>query len=227
MVNKLADSRRQLLAILALMSLISIGFSVVRIITTGTTTYWFLIWNLFLAWLPMLLAWWLVGRLRQQRWQQPTNLLITALWLGFLPNAFYITSDIIHLQDMSRTGSLYDLVMLVSFAFSGLVLGYLSLFAVHAHLRRRFSSRATWFMTQAILLLCSFAIYLGHYLRWNSWDVLINPAGILFDVSEPFVNPAAHPQVFTTTLMFFVLLSGFYIVIYKLFRLAQAGSADL
>jgi uncharacterized membrane protein len=72
-----------------------------------------------------------------------------------------------------------------------------------------------------VLLLCSFAIYLGRYLRWNSWDVLFNPAGLVFDVSEPFINPTSHPQVFTTTLMFFVLLASIYIVCYQLVALAR------
>jgi uncharacterized membrane protein len=62
---------------------------------------------------------------------------------------------------------------------------------------------------------------MGRYLRWNSWDVLFNPAGLIFDVSEPFVNPAGHPQVFTTTLMFFVLLGSIYAVGYQLVSLAR------
>jgi uncharacterized membrane protein len=82
-------------------------------------------------------------------------------------------------------------------------------------------------MVAVVLLLCSFAIYLGRYLRWNSWDVLINPAGIIFDVSEPFISPTSHPQAFTTTLMFFVLLGSIYAVIYRLIQIARASSHDL
>jgi uncharacterized membrane protein len=68
------------------------------------------------------------------------------------------------------------------------------------------------------LLLCSFAIYLGRDLRWNSWDILINPGSLLFDVSDRFLHPGAHPRTFVTTLTFFVLLGTFYIVVRSLAR---------
>jgi uncharacterized membrane protein len=66
-----------------------------------------------------------------------------------------------------------------------------------------------------ILLLCSFAIYLGRYLRWNTWDILVNPAGILFDVSDRFINPAAYPRTFSTTACFFVLLGSAYVFVWS------------
>jgi uncharacterized membrane protein len=61
-----------------------------------------------------------------------------------------------------------------------------------------------------MLWLSSFAIYLGRDLRWNSWDVLVNPAGFLFYLSERVIDPMDHPEAFTTTLMFFVFLAGVY-----------------
>jgi len=87
---------------------------------------------------------------------------------------------------------------------------------VHQQLRRRLWNWQASIVVGLVLLLCSFAIYLGRYLRWNSWDVLANPAGLIFDASEPFVTPGAHPQAFTTTLMFFVLLVSIYAAGYEL-----------
>jgi len=72
------------------------------------------------------------------------------------------------------------------------------------------------------LLLCSFAMYLGRIFRLNTWDVLINPAGLLFDVSDQFVNPAQHPQFLTTTLLFFALLIGIYAVLWQVIKAVQA-----
>lgn len=227
MAKKLPSSRLRLVLVLLLSSVVSIGFFVGRVLAVGDYNYWFMTWNLFLAWLPLLFAWWLVVRLGHSRWISPGNLVITALWLGFLPNAFYIASDIVHLESQAQISLLYDVVMLVSFTFSGFILGYLSLFAVHMQLKKRLGRWPAHWLVAGTILLCSFAIYLGHYLRWNSWDVLINPAGLLFDVSEPFISPGAHPQVFTTTAMFFVLLSSFYVAIYQLVKIAKAGSSDL
>lgn len=214
-----AFPRQQLLVTLGLSSAISLGFLAGRMFATQSWTYWFLAWNLALAWLPLVFGWWLLSRLPRQRWATPGNIVLTLLWLGFLPNTFYIASDIIHLSQ--HAASLYDVVMFLSFTFNGFLLGYVSLFGVHQRLRQRFGSRTAGWLVATTLLVCSFAIYLGRYLRWNSWDVLLNPAGVIFDVSEPFVNPSSHPQVFTTTLMFFVLIGSIYAVCYRLVAIGR------
>jgi uncharacterized membrane protein len=221
MAVKLAGTRNRLLMILGLSSAVSVALFIGRVMATQEWTYWFLVWNLFLAWIPLGLAWWLVARLRHKPWLSAGNIILSLLWVGFLPNAFYIASDMVHLTNTGPISLLYDVVMFISFTFNGFILGYLSLYAVHNRLKKRFSNQAAFGMVAAVLLLCSFAIYLGRYLRWNSWDVLFNPAGLVFDVSEPFINPTSHPQVFTTTLMFFVLLASIYIVCYQLVALAR------
>ena len=221
MSAKSGQNRHQLLVTLSLSSVVSVGLFLGRVIATHQLTYWFLVWNLALAWLPLAFAWWLMARLKTTPWLSFSNLLLTFLWLAFLPNAFYIASDIIHLTEVGKISLLYDVVMFLSFTFNGFILGYTSLFGIHGQLKKRLSGVMSTWVVAGVLLLCSFAIYLGRYLRWNSWDVLTNPSGIIFDVSEPFINPSNHPQVFTTTLMFFVLLSSIYAVCYQLVRLAR------
>jgi uncharacterized membrane protein len=177
--------------------------------------YWYLNWNLFLAWLPLLLAWWLSKYLKKHSWQNWQALLLTLLWLGFLPNSFYILSDIMHMQTDFITNPLYTTVMMVSFSLNGLILGFMSLYIIHKQLLKRIKKVNAHIIIASILLLCSFAIYLGRYLRWNTWDVLINPAGLLFDVSDRITNPVAHPQTLTTTVIFFALLDSVYAVIWQ------------
>lgn len=217
--------RQQLLITLGLSSAVSLGLLVARFIATQQTTYWFLAWNLVLAWVPLGLAWWLIARLRTTPWLNFWNLLLTVLWLGFLPNAFYIASDIIHLTETGNISILYDVVMFLSFTFNGFVLGYLGLYGIHQQLQKRLGRQASYTVAAGVLLLCSFAIYLGRYLRWNSWDILVNPAGLIFDVSEPFVNPSNYPRAFTTTAMVFVLLMSVYAVSYQLVKLAKHNQA--
>ncbi|HSX23761.1 MAG TPA: DUF1361 domain-containing protein, partial [Candidatus Saccharimonadales bacterium] len=76
-----------------------------------------------------------------------------------------------------------------------------------------------------VFALISFAIYLGRSLRWNTWDLLVNPAGLLFDISERVLHPLSHPQVFVTTLTFFVLLTSIYLVVWN-FLAAITMTAD-
>jgi len=217
--------RQQLLITLGLSSAVSLGLLAARFIATQQTTYWFLAWNLVLAWVPLGIAWWLIARLRTTPWLSFWNLFLTALWIGFLPNAFYIASDIIHLTETGTVSILYDVVMFLSFTFNGFVLGYLGLYGIHQQLKKRLGRQISYTVVAGVLLLCSFAIYLGRYLRWNSWDILVNPAGLIFDVSEPFVNPSNYPRTFTTTAMVFVLLMSVYAVSYQLVKLAKHNQA--
>jgi uncharacterized membrane protein len=185
--------------------------------------YAFLLWNLLLGWAPLLFAWWLKQRLSQGRWLTWQNLLLTGLWLGFLPNSFYLVSDLIHLHSTGEVSLLYDAVMFFSFIFNGYVAGFASVYLVHRELLRRLNVWRAHALVAFVLLLCSFAIYLGRNLRWNTWDVLVNPFGILFDVSDRIINPLAHPQVFTTTFTFFILLTSMYAVIWQ-FVVALRGN---
>jgi uncharacterized membrane protein len=121
-----------------------------------------------------------------------------------------MVSDYIHLEDMARVSVLYDALTFTCFIINALILGFASLYMVQTLLRSRISRLQNELFAATMLLLSSFAIYLGRDLRWNSWDVLVNPAGILFDISERVIDPMDHPEVFTTTLMFFIFLAGLY-----------------
>lgn len=170
----------------------------------------YLLWNLFLAWTPLIVVIWLVSGLRRRLWSDWLPLTLTLVWLLLLPNSFYMISDFVHVQEVARADLLYDVVMFTSFIFTGVLIGFCSLYIVHAELRRRVAARAANACIAVILLLCSFAIYLGRDLRWNSWDVLTNPAGILFDVSDHVIHPLQSGDMYTTTLSFFVLLASLY-----------------
>lgn len=184
-------------------------------------TYSYLIWNLVLAWLPLLLVLWLVRVLHSRVWSSWLPLLITLAWLGFLPNSFYMITDFIHLYEVPRVNVLFDIVTFTSFILNGLILGYLSLYLVHAEFLKRLNRRTSAILIGGVLLLTSFAIYIGRDLRWNTWDVVFNPASVIFDVSDRIINPSQHPQVFSTTISFFVLLATVYVVIWQMMRAAR------
>lgn len=209
---------RSFLGAFIFFTLVSIGLFFAGAISNHSFELWYLIWNLFLAWLPLLFVLWLVVVLRKRPWSSWQGVTLTLLWLFFLPNSFYMVSDFIHLQDYQRVDIVYDAVMFSSFVITGLLLGYASLYLVHRELIKRLESRMAWSWIGGVLALCSFAIYLGRDLRWNTWDVLVNPAGILFDVSEPIIHPTAHYIAFTTTLTFFVFLGSLYVVTWQLAR---------
>jgi uncharacterized membrane protein len=204
-----------LIKLLLLTSLVSIGLCLGDAIANHSAALIYWIYNLFLAWLPILFIGWLLICLKKWPWLNWRPMLLTVLWLSFLPNSFYLVSDLIHLQGVGQSHVLFDSVMFESFIINGLMLGYLSVFLIHNELLKRISARMSTFLIGLSLFLCSYAIYLGRDLRWSSWDLLINFPGILFDVSETITNPKGHVQAFTTTLTFFVFISVFYILAWR------------
>lgn len=196
-------------------SLISVGLFAGGAFQNANLSYSYMLWNLFLAWVPLVLIIGLLRFLQTHRWSSWPGIGLSLLWLTFLPNSFYMVSDLIHLQDEPRVDVLYDAVMLTSFVINGLILGYISLYLFHLQLKKRLPARTARNMVGFVLLLCSFAIYLGRELRWNTWDMLFNPAGILFDVSDRIINPGTYPDTFAITGIFFLLLASMYYVLWN------------
>jgi uncharacterized membrane protein len=213
--SRFAPNGRLLLPLL-LPSTVSILLLLCRVIFTESPQFLFLQWNLILAWLPLVGAWGLARSLENHHWSTWRPILYGAVWIVFLPNSFYLVTDFIHLEVAVGISKLFDVVMLTMFALSGMLLGWVSVYIVHSLLKTRWSERRTWKFLIAVFLLCSFAVYLGRFLGWNSWDIIFNPADILFDVSDRVLNPALYPNTFTTTSLFFTFIATSYVTFYSL-----------
>lgn len=216
------DSPRQGFFIaLASLYFFNYGLLLLRFIISGTTDYWYLAWNLLLGTMPLIFAlifFKLNAKKLALNW---ASVILFGLWLLFLPNAFYIVSDLVHLTESPNNLIIFDVVLISLYAITGLVLGYLSLALMHfkfAHHSRKLSN----LVVLGSLLLCGYAIYLGRYLRWNSWDVVTNPFGIIFDVSNSLINTRKYSESLGTTLLFFAFLSSIYFVLWKGILLAQS-----
>lgn len=197
-----------------ILSVLSIGLYIGRVLATDRMYLGFMNWNLFLAWLPLLFAWSLSRVLTRYRWLSWRPQILTFLWLIFLPNSFYMVTDFIHVAPDEDLSMLYDIVLVLSFALSGLILGCMSIYMVHAELKRRSGRRQLYSLLGGAILLSSFAIYLGRQLDYNSWDLVFNPGGILLDTLVRLSDPLAHGSMYTTTLLFFVFISGVYSTYY-------------
>ena len=215
------SARTQYVTALIISSLVSIGLFAFSSYRNQDTGYSYLIWNLFLAWLPLLFAVRLIFVLRTKLWSSWEALGWSILWLLFLPNSFYMISDFIHIQELQHTDIVADALMFTSFIFTGVVLGFSSLYLVHLQLKKRYTSQVAAFWVAVTLLASSTAIYIGRDLRWNSWDVLTNPGGLLFDISERLINPSSYPEMFVIVLSFWILLMSMYVLLWRGARLVQ------
>ena len=181
----------------------------------GTADFRFLVWNLVLAWVPLVLA--LVVYDRYRRGTALARLAPTlALWLVFLPNAPYIVTDFVHLSANTRAPLWLDGIELSAFAWTGMLLGFVSLYLVHAVLRHRCGAIAGWSAVLGALALASAGVYLGRVKRWNSWDVLTQPGAKLAQVHAHLGDPAALAQAFGATVVVTALLAAAYLVFYVL-----------
>lgn len=198
----------------------------IRVFSTQTLRFSFLPWNLVLAWMPLVFAYWLSRRLRRKPWRSAGNILLTLLWLGFLPNSFYLVSDLIHLTNTGEISKLFDAALFFAFIFNGYTAGFMSSYLIHRELLKRRRAWQAHALIGLAFISCGFAIYLGRYLRWNTWDVLVNPAALLFDVSERVINPAAHPQAFLTTFTFSTLIASIYTVIFQFVATIKTDMAN-
>lgn len=201
--------------------LVSILLFLARSADADNPRYWFLIWNSFLGLVPLVLAWCLMQYLTKYRWLSWQNLALTLLWVSFLPNSFYMVSDLIHLHQTVEVSLLYDAVMFTSFITNGFLAGFLSVYLVHRQLLRRFSAQSAHALIGAVFLLCGFAIYLGRFLRWNSWDLFLHPVAVLFDITSSFMSPS-NQGLLGTTLGVFLLLSSTYAVAWAMVRAVRA-----
>lgn len=211
--SEVSRRRRAIYAALALLSLFSVALIVTRYLYSGETLFGGLIWNLFLAWIPFGLS--IVLYDRHRAGTPPLRMLpLAALWLLFLPNAPYIVTDFKHLVPSPAVPLWVDVVVIAAPAWTGMLLGFLSLYLVQSVVRSLAGARVAWAAAIAVLGLASFGIYLGRVLRWNSWDVLTDP--LLLSQLDGIV---ADPRALGMTVLLTGFLTSSYLVLYAFMRL--------
>jgi uncharacterized membrane protein len=176
------------LAALAMASAWCVGLLVVRKEVFGAAEYAGLVWNLTLAWVPLVLALLLVAAYRR-RLSSLHLLALGALWLLFLPNAPYVITDFVHLGEEHR---LLDTVIIGSFALTSLAVGFGSLLLVQLVVTRAAGAAAGWLVALASLFLSSVGIYLGRVQRLNSWDLVTRPRFVGALVRTGLEDPLGH-----------------------------------
>ena len=200
-------NRLDITILLIVMSLFSFGLSVSRFIITDTKVFLFLNWNLFLAFIPWLISSWLVIKGTTTK---VSLVLLTVSWLLFFPNSPYILTDLFHLQMRASAPIWFDLVVIRSFAWTGLMFGFISLMDIETLLKKYAGEKITNLVSILFLFLASFGIYLGRYLRWNSWDTISNPFGLFNDIFDRIISPFDHPRTWGMTLLMGILLNMMY-----------------
>ncbi|WP_333820251.1 DUF1361 domain-containing protein [Ohtaekwangia sp.] len=205
-------NRLYILLIFSLTTILCVTLVAFRVQYTANVTFVFLVWNIFLALVPYMISTLLVlyhHTVKNAFWLW----LPFMAWLCFFPNAPYILTDLFHLKQRPGVPYWYDLALILFFAWNGLMLGFASMMDIQSVFTTRFKPWIGWTISIGSLLLAGFGIYLGRYLRWNSWDVISSPMHLLHDIATRVLNPFHHPQTYGVTLLFATFLLLGYILL--------------
>jgi uncharacterized membrane protein len=167
---------------------------------------------LFLATIPLVFS----RRLAREKKVNIKVGLILVGWLLFFPNAPYIVTDIFHFKSREPIPRWFDLLLVISAAWNGLILGFVSLMNIEAFLLRHFTTKRVTMFVVVSLAACSFGIYLGRFLRFNSWNVINNPYQLVSAIATRVIHPFEHVRTWGFTVLFALFITLVYFTLKQL-----------
>jgi len=183
--------------------------------------YRFLIWNLLLAWVPLVFA--IAAYVRARRRKDVVVAAMLVLWLLFFPNAPYLLTDFLHLVE-GGAPLWYDAMMISAFAWIGLMLGFASLYLVQRILVSAVGRQLAWLGVLVALALCSVGVYIGRFIRLNSWDALLHPREVAEVVREQLISVPSRTAAALVALTAFLVVG--YLVVYSFANLRLEPELD-
>jgi uncharacterized membrane protein len=173
------------------------------------------VWNLFLAFLPFAITEWLWELMQRER-SKPTLFAFVFTWLLFVPNSFYILTDLFHLEQFHSAPKWFDLLLIFSFAWNGLVLGILSVRKAELILETVSGRGFSLLIVFIVMWLNAFGIYIGRYLRYNSWDIFMQPFSLFREMLELLLHPARNKMEWGMIMVYAMFMTLVYTTIKKL-----------
>lgn len=179
-----------------------------------------ILWNLFLAFIPLVFSFWLYRRKVQTR-----SLLWWigfAVFIAFLPNAPYVLTDIIHLiRGTTEVSTWVITLFFIPIHVFAILLGFeayvVSLINQGLYLKRQGAGKFILLSELLTHALCAIGIFLGRFRRYNSWDLVTDPDRILSNTLDDLTSKL--PLV--VMLITFIIL----VVLYWVFKQITLGLA--
>lgn len=203
---------RKITQILIVVSIIAVVFDLARLDLLGMTTPLYLIWNLFLAWIPYIVSLYFIKKETSIKIFIP----LFIFWILFFPNAPYLVTDVMHIVSSPMPFVWYDSLLFFFFGWIGLLLGMISLFHIHQYFKNHFNYLISEIIILAICLVSSFGVYLGRFERWNSWDFFFHPLNLIKDSLNISADPTNGVAPLTFISIFCIFLYSVYKMIYIL-----------
>lgn len=202
---KFTETTKSLLTL----SFVAILINIARLDMWGTTNLLYLIWNLFLAWIPYFIS----ASFIKPEMKKSSFALLFMVWILFLPNAPYLVTDVLHIAKSTPAFIWYDSLVFFLFGWIGLMLGLISMMHIHGYLKNIFNKTWSEFSMFFVCLVSSLGIYLGRFERWNSWDVVADPFKIIKH-STRISSEVVHTK---TGIIFILVFTIFLYAVYRFF----------
>jgi uncharacterized membrane protein len=158
----------------------------------------FLIWNLFLAYIPLAISIY-IYKTRLRLNAKTISLFI--IWILFLPNAPYLITDILHFKESNTAPAWFDVALLFSSALCGLLMGIISMYIINKKLKIILSPKQMQLIQIPICLAVGFGVYVGRFLRWNSWSILHSPFTVAKECTMHIFSPFIYPGTWGVTIV--------------------------
>ncbi|QCE41846.1 DUF1361 domain-containing protein [Psychroserpens sp. NJDZ02] len=219
-IKQFIATETKTLSVLTLLSAFSVLLLLFRIKLTQSHYFLFLVWNLFLAGVPYLISSYL-ATLKQIN--TISLIILSGIWLLFLPNAPYIITDLFHLRYSSTDLIWLDTLIIVVFAITGLFLFFKSVLTMESIFKTYVEKRMVSLSLPLLFILVGFGVYLGRFLRFNSWEIINKPYSIIETIFNIVMQPKSHTSAWLFTLCFGLFLGVFYYV-FKLLHETKKAS---
>lgn len=203
----------------------------------GNSKYSYMVWNIILAWVPLEISTFIYtikDRSLNYKWVKILIPAMWVLWMLFYPNAPYVITDFIHISSSkfhlanpnyipygTEPRIIYNDNFKIWLGFInigvgvwiGYMLGVVSLYINQEMIKVKFSKLTSWLFVIGVSLLSGFAIYLGRFIRWNSWDVIFNPSNIISILVKD-----VHFKAVNFTILFGIAILFIYIINYVIIK---------
>lgn len=197
-----------------------------RILVTLSFDHVFLTWNLFLAWIPLILSLILTTKVLNKF----IRIVFCLFWLAFYPNTSYLITDFIHIKQGNYHINYphgisivlwYDFLMISLFILTGILIGFFSLYLVHIFIKNKFDEMTGWKFAIIVKILASYGIYLGRFIRLNTWDIVTRPSALARGILR-----SLNLETFLFVFLLSFFLISIYVALYNIANLNNKSSTD-
>ena len=190
-------------------------------------------WNIFLALIPCITVYYLAISVKRKKWNDFKRgeklffTLIFLFWLFMFPNTAYLFTIVRHLVDYCQhydkfrvcsEGNTWMVMFFFTYSLIGVPTFYYALKKMTDIFKKLFNKISATILPIIVIPLTSIGVMFGLFERFNSWDILLNPLGILRTTLGYFTDLNLLINFLIFTISLYLIYYGFGYFIWKIVK---------